>query len=109
GLDKLRVGVDGMAMRVFESQALADAGIQARQIDLGQTLLNIRAIKTQDEIEAMRKACQLSEAALAKLLAWVQPGMTEAAIAARLTEELANAGSEGDSFSPLVLIGERSA
>lgn len=109
GLDQMRIGADGMTMRLFEAQALEDAGVRTRVTDLGQTLLNIRAIKSQDEIEAMRKACQISEEALRKTIAWVQPGMTEAAIATRLGEELVSAGSAGNSFAPLVLIGERSA
>ncbi len=58
-------------------------------------IIRIMATKTSDEVEAMRKACQLSEAALDKLLAWVQPGMTEREIAIRLNEEMTALGSQG--------------
>jgi Xaa-Pro dipeptidase len=57
----------------------------------------------------MRQAIRLSEAALDKLLAWVEPGVTEKAIAARLAEELTAQGSHGNSFEPLVQTGPNSA
>jgi Xaa-Pro dipeptidase len=103
------LGVDGMTMRVFEWMAFWKVGENIGVKDVGRDLLDIRAIKTRDEIEAMRKANQLSEAALDKLLAWVQPGMTEKAIAARLNEELSAAGSTGNAFEPLIQTGPNSA
>ncbi|MGB1285091.1 MAG: M24 family metallopeptidase [Aggregatilineales bacterium] len=104
------LAVDGQTMRVFEMLALGDAGVQTGAIaDAGDDLLGIRSIKTTDEIEAMRKAVQLSETALTETLKQVRAGMTEREIAAILTEQLGLAGSRGHAFSPLVLTGARSA
>ena len=105
-----QVAVDGMVMRVFEWMALQRAGVQPEKAsDVGQLLLRQRAIKESYEIEAMRRANELSETALQKTLATVHPGMTERQIAARLSEELSAAGSSGHAFDPLVLTGPNSA
>lgn len=110
GLDKARLGVDGMTMRVFEWLALQNAGANmAQAVDVGQDLLNVRAIKTADEIDALRRAVQLSEAALEKTLPQVKIGMTELEIAAVLEQELKNAGSDALAFGTIVLTGPKSA
>lgn len=109
-LDKARIGMDGMTMRVFELLAFKRAGlsIDATQ-DVGQALLMMRAIKTPAEIDAMRRAVQVSEQALKALMSWVQVGMSETQIATKLNQELQAAGSQGNAFAPLVLTGEKSA
>jgi Xaa-Pro dipeptidase len=108
GLDKAQLAVDGMTMRVFELQAFEKASVTGQVGDVGQDLLNIRAIKAQDEIEAMRQANRLSEQALQNVLDWVKPGQTEVGIAQKLADELSAVGAGGDIFA-LVQIGERSA
>lgn len=109
-LDRARLGVDGMTMRIFEWLALRQAGVSAVEpMDLGRTLLLLRARKTADEVETMRRACQISEAALARTMARVQPGMKENEIAAMLEIEMRAGGSDGLSFAPLVLTGPKSA
>jgi Xaa-Pro dipeptidase len=103
------LGVDGLMMRVTEwlSFQAADATLQVRGIE--GALTAIRARKLPDEIEKMRQAISLSENALDKLLATVQPGMSEREIANRLSDELAAAGSHGHAFGPTVQIGPNSA
>jgi len=104
-----RVAVDGMTMRVFEWKALGGAGIDlSTAVDAGQDLLNIRAIKTPDEVAAMQTAIRMSETALTHLMDWVQPGMSENQIAARLSDEMTAAGIELMWFN-LVLAGANAA
>jgi Xaa-Pro dipeptidase len=88
----------------FQSKA---PGLKVKPVE--RDLINIRARKMPDEIEYMRQAIRLSETALANLLDWVQPGMTERQIAARLSEELTAQGSQGNAFGPLVQTGSNSA
>lgn len=105
-----RIGVDGQAMRVFEWLALGNVGFELSTIaDVGRALLQIRAIKTQIEIDAMQEAVRISEEALRRVMDWVKPGMTEKAVASRLSDELAALGSGGHAFSPIVLSGTKSA
>lgn len=110
GLERATLGVDGQTMRVFEWLALGEAGANlAGAQDMGQALLHARARKSADEIDALRAAVQLSERALERTLAQVQPGMSEVQVAQMLREELQTAGSEGNAFGPIVLFGTRSA
>ncbi len=105
----VRLGVDGQTMRVFEWLALAQAGVDMGGVaDVGRTLLDIRAIKTADEIETLREAIRISETALARTLEAVQPGMTELQIAKLLSDHMSDLGSEGHAFGPIVLTGENS-
>ena len=46
---------------------------------------------------------------MALLMAWVKPGMTEMEISAELSRLLKEAGSEGNSFGPMVQTGPNSA
>lgn len=103
------LGLDDLVMRAFEWLAFleADATIVARP--LGRAFLGIRARKTPDEIAAIRRAIEISETALTRILAWVEPGMTERAIVQRLNDEMNTEGSEGPAFGPTVLTGPQSA
>lgn len=109
GLDGKKLGVDGLTMRVTELLEFQKVSPEMKISAVERQIIRIMAMKTPDEVEAMRKACQLSEAALEKLLAWVQPGMTERQIAIRLNEEMSALGSQGVAFEPLVQTGPNSA
>jgi Xaa-Pro dipeptidase len=107
-LDSGVVGVDGQTMRVFEQMAFQSAGVTRFQ-NIGRALLDIRAIKTPREIEAIREAIQISEQALRTLIGRVTPGMTEREIAAALSRLLAEGGSQDEAFTALVQTGPNSA
>ncbi|QPC84722.1 aminopeptidase P family protein [Phototrophicus methaneseepsis] len=110
GLTSKVLGVDGMTMRVFEWLALAQCGVElATSKDVSAALLLQRAKKTPEEVDAMRRAIALSEAALQDTLDYAKPGMTEKQITAKLTDALAAHGSQGHAFSPIVLTGPKSA
>jgi Xaa-Pro dipeptidase len=102
------LGVDGQTMRVFEFQAFQQAGAENTR-NIGIVLLGIRALKAQGEIDAMREAIHLSEQALHRVMEWAKPGMTERQIATKLSNLMAEAGSQGAAFEPLVQTGPNSA
>jgi len=72
-------------------------------------LTELRLIKTADEIESLRKAQQIADAAYAKLLTRVHSGMTERQVVAELNYLCSNLGSEGPSFDPIVGSGPNGA
>ena len=109
GLKGKTLGVDGLTMRVTEWLEFQKVDSSLRVNAVERQIIGILASKTPDEVEAMRRACQISEAALDKLLAWVQPGMSEKQIATRLSEEMSALGSDGVAFEPLVQTGPNSA
>ncbi|MBI1257183.1 MAG: M24 family metallopeptidase [Chloroflexi bacterium] len=108
GLHRKTLGVDGMTMRVTEMLAFQQIDPTIKIKPLERALIGIRAHKRPDEIEAMRKANQIAEAALAQLLSEVQPGMTERQIAARLEALMVEKGASGLAFGTLVQTGPNS-
>lgn len=102
------LGVDDMTMRVFEWLAFSANAPGLHVAGMGGDLLRLRAVKTDAEIDLLRRAVQLSEQALEATLAQVTPGMTERAIASILNRELEAHGAHGRSFESLVLVGKNS-
>ena len=100
--------LDGQTLRLFEWLALERAGLSAaKALDIGDLFLNLRARKAPEEIANMRRAIDISEAALKATMAWARPGMTERQIADRLGAEMLDRGAQGQAFL-LVLTGEKS-
>ncbi|MEM6528881.1 MAG: M24 family metallopeptidase, partial [Chloroflexota bacterium] len=102
------LGVDDMTMRVFEWLAFSAHAPGLHVAGMGQDLLNLRAIKTAPEVDAMRRAIKLSETALEETLAQIKPGMTEREIQQMLMARLQANGSHSNAFSPIVLTGPNS-
>ena len=109
GLRGGTLGVDGMTMRVSEWLAFKRVDETLRVKPVERELIAIRARKTAEEVDAMRRAVRLSEKALETLLEEIKPGMTERAVAARLSELLRAQGGEGEAFGALVQTGPNSA
>lgn len=109
GLREQVLGIDALTMRAGEYLSLlAEAPeLQVRRAEGGFAM--IRARKEPEELEAVRAAVALSERALGRLLPEVRVGQSELEIASRLTDLLAEEGSEGHAFPPLVQSGPNSA
>jgi len=109
GLGGGTLGVDGMTMRVSEWLALSRLEPTLKVKAVERNLLRIRARKEAEEIGAIRRAIEVSEAALERLLPELRPGLTEREIARKLEGALDDAGSEGLAFPTLVQTGPNSA
>ncbi|TVR21571.1 MAG: aminopeptidase P family protein [Anaerolineaceae bacterium] len=107
GCDGCRLGVDGREMRVFEYLALEATG--AALIDVAADLLAIRAIKTPEEVDAIRRAIDISQRALERTIDAIRPGLSERTIADKLERHLREMGAEGLAFETLVQTGVNSA
>jgi Xaa-Pro dipeptidase len=103
------LGVDGMTMRVTELLTLQKLAANLSVQPVEHDLIAIRARKDAAEVDALRRAIAISEAALANVLAQLEEGLSERAIARLLSDALVAKGSQGASFSPLVQLGENSA
>jgi len=66
---------------------------------------DLRAAKDEEELDAMRRAQQITDEAFKAILDFIKPGMTEREIAARLVYELLRRGAEKVSFDPIVAAG----
>ena len=69
----------------------------------------LRVSKGPDEVAALRRAIAIADNALAELLPWLRPGVTEKAVAWRLEVLMREAGAEGLSFPSIVAGGPNGA
>ena len=70
---------------------------------------NLRVAKEPDEVAALQHAITIADSALAELLAWLRPGVTEKAVAWRLEVLMREGGAEGLSFPSIVAAGPNGA
>lgn len=103
------VGVEGMRMRMFEFQALAQHIPQGAVRNAEAELAELRMRKDREEIVNLRKAIAISEAALGDLIDSAKAGETEAELSAGLKQAMLSHGAESFAFDPLVLSGPNSA
>ncbi|MGX7417442.1 M24 family metallopeptidase [Carnobacterium gallinarum] len=69
----------------------------------------LREIKEDSEIETIRKACSISDAAFKYILGVIKPGMSEIEVANLLDFHMRSLGATGVSFDTIVASGLRSA
>lgn len=84
-------------------------GKAARLVPAGGQVETLRLIKDAAEIEALRTASRLTREAVEQVLATLQEGDSEAAIAAKLEARFRETSLEGPAFDTLVASGARSA
>lgn len=66
----------------------------------------LRLIKDNDEIEAIKKAASIADQAFLKILQFVKPGMTEKEVGVELEYWLKRFGASGVSFPSIVASGK---
>lgn len=69
----------------------------------------LRAVKDQDEISKIKKACELTDKCFNHLLEFIKIGTTEKEIALEIEIFIRTNGAEGLAFDPVVAIGPNSA
>ena len=69
----------------------------------------LRAVKDEQEIEAIKKAVAITDAAIEDVFTWIRPGMTELEVAWRIEVYQRTHGASALSFSTIVAAGPRSS
>lgn len=104
-----RIGVEPRQMRVLEHGYLQEA-LSADYVDGSSVFTALRMVKDAAEVEDMRKAVQIAEAALEATLPMVKIGVTEREISSELFIQLMRNGSESDlPFNPIIAAGPNGA
>jgi Xaa-Pro aminopeptidase len=96
-------------MRLLEVRLLERCAPGCQLVPAEEVLGKLRMRKDECELEQMRRAIAVTEAALRSTMRQVGAGMTEREIATLLTVEMLQAGGEGMAFSPIVVAGLNSA
>jgi Xaa-Pro aminopeptidase len=108
GLARKRLGVEYTAMRVLELRAIEAGAPGAQVIDATPMIAELRMVKDDEELAAMRRAVRVVEEALGAAVAQIRAGMTERELAAIWEREMRARGGE-PSFGSIVASGPNAA
>ena len=81
----------------------------ATLLDATTAFAKTRAIKTQEELSYIQRACEIAERAFEQLLPRIKEGTTEREVAALLEYLMRKEGADGTSFDTIVAFGEHAA
>ncbi|MDQ4035690.1 MAG: Xaa-Pro peptidase family protein [Chloroflexota bacterium] len=107
--DIVSLGMEAAIVSHAEWSALAGAapGVELHAID--DELVPLRLVKSAEEIDAIGRACALTDACYEHLVGFVGRGMTERQVAWELESWFRANGAENPAFAPIVLAGARAA
>ncbi len=110
GINGKTIGVEATGLRFLELEFIKKAADHSIIKNASHLIANLRSIKCENEINAMRKAAEIAQNALLATLPVIQPGKTEKEIAAELSAQLLKAGTDSQMpFAPIVSGGPNSA
>ena len=99
GLEGSRIAVELGGAGPDEVDELRALLPRAQLLDCTSLLRVLRAVKTDEEIERLRRAAEISESAAMPALESARAGMSTAEIATRFRESIAAAGADFDHFA----------
>jgi Xaa-Pro aminopeptidase len=106
GITPRRIGIVGMSiLPVTIYEALRRDAPEAEVVRADDLLADMRAIKSEAELECMRLAFKISEQALEAVLASIQPGMTELQVVGIAQRVMYEQGAEYEGHPTYVLSG----
>lgn len=110
GLDGKRIGVEPRQLRLLEFRHVKAGAPEADYPDASDVLSSMRLRKDKAEVDAMRRAVKIAQAALEATIPSIKIGMTEKEISSELVVQLLKHGSEPEMpFAPIVSAGPNSA
>ncbi len=91
----------------WASLGAAAPGVELHAVD--DELVPLRIRKSADEVDAIGRACSLTDECFTHLVEYIRPGMREQEVALELERFFRTNGAEGLAFEPIVLAGPRAA
>ncbi len=85
-------------------QKICGDGLKLKSIE--SDLSQLRAIKSPEEIEMIRRAAAIADVAMTKVFGIIKEGMTEAEVSSYAEYVMKTEGAEGASFEPFLMSGE---
>ena len=104
-----RVGFEDGSMSVRSYERLKGLAEGAELVPGGDIVEQLRLVKEPGEIDAIRAAAELADAALARVLEHGLAGRTEREVALELEAEMRSLGAQGPSFDSIVASGPHGA
>jgi Xaa-Pro dipeptidase len=110
GLDGKRIGVEPRQLRLLEFSHVKAGAPESEYPDASDVLSALRLKKDKAEVDAMRRAVKIAQAALEATIPLIKIGMTERELSSELVMQLLKNGSDSEMpFSPIVSAGPNSA
>lgn len=109
GHDPETIGVNAREITWANVLALERMFPKARLVDVAPAIKAARMVKDEAEIKALRKAADAVSKVGDRIPEFLETGITEAELAARIDYEVMKAGGDGKSFTSIVAFGERSS
>ncbi|MGH7580147.1 MAG: M24 family metallopeptidase [Gemmatimonadales bacterium] len=108
GLPQGTIGIEAHSVTVKDAERVAGL-TRSRVVPAGDHVERLRAVKSPEEVAAIRGAAELAQEALDEVLPAIQVGQSEREIGAALEAGLRRRGSEWHPFPTIVASGPRSA
>ena len=102
GIQKLGFEEEYLSVSAYH---MWESGLTAELIPAQKLVNSLRAAKDQEEIALMVKAQEITDRAFDEICKFIQPGMTEQEIAAKLQYDMLRFGAMRMSFDPIVASG----
>ncbi len=111
GLAGKTLGVEYLGMRLLEMRRVEQSAPGAQFVATELWMPQLRMSKDQAELECMRRAVEIAERAIQRLLdeTAIRVGRTELEVAADLQIAMLREGAQGEAFPPIVVAGPNSA
>jgi Xaa-Pro aminopeptidase len=108
-----RLGYESIRMscKQYEQilQQIESANLKVKLVPTEDIVENLRVVKEEGEIEALKDALAIAEAVFRDLTATIEPGMTEREVAWLMEKGMRESGAEALSFPTIVASGPNSA
>ncbi|MEJ2207540.1 MAG: Xaa-Pro peptidase family protein [Anaerolineae bacterium] len=104
-----RLGFESQHLTVDQYRELTDATGDVEWQATKEMVERLRAVKEEDEVEALRRSAALTDAAFAHLLSVIQPGMTETQAAWEIEAYMRSHGASKVAFDLIVAAGPNGA
>ena len=98
------LGIEDGYMSLGQFNALTK-DLHAQLVPANGLITGLRAAKDEEELARMIKAQDITDKAFSEIIKFIQPGMTEAEIAAKLVYDMMRFGAPRTSFDPIVASG----
>lgn len=100
-----RTGFEDLHLTVADWRTLVEQRDGERWHPCGRLVEELRVVKDEVELDALHRACAISDAALAAVLPQIVPGVTERQVGRWIDEGLRVDGSDGPGFDTIVAAG----
>ncbi|NYT11217.1 MAG: aminopeptidase P family protein [Methanomassiliicoccales archaeon] len=103
------LGINGAALTYGNLKKLKETVPDFTEVDISKTVEMVRMIKDEEEVERIRKACQIASRVADDIPNFLKEGMRESEVGAEISYRMQRLGASGPSFDMIAAFGENSA